>query len=265
MARSIWNGAIAFGALAIPVKLYAATDPQSLQMRELHAHDEAPIAHRIVDPDTGEEVPREEVARGVEVGPGEWVLLSPEEIKAAEKPKRRAIEIEAFVPDEQVDPLFYDRTYNLEPRDGGEEAYAVLLAALLQTGRSGIGRVVLRSREQLVTVRAGEAKGNGGRALLRMHTMHFGDEAIAGKSVKVPSASRKPSKAELELAGTLIERLQTRFDPESLRHGYREQVLRMARRKLRGQKPVARRREPARKPADDLVAALQASLRKVPA
>lgn len=255
MPRSIWNGAVAFGAVVVPVKLYAATDPQSLQMRELHASDEAPIAHRLVDPDTGEEVAREEVARGAEVGPGEWVLLSPEEIKAAENPKRRAVEIEAFVPDEQIDPMYYDRTYNLAPRDGGEEAYAVLLAALRQTGRSGIGRVVLRSREQLVTVRAGE-RG------LRMHTMHFGDEVVPGKSVRVPAASRKPSKAELELASTLIERLRTRFDPESLRHGYRERVLRMARRKARGQKVELSKREPTREPPDDLVQALRASLEK---
>jgi DNA end-binding protein Ku len=255
MPRSIWNGAIAFGAVVVPVKLYAATDPQSLAMRELHVHDEAPITHRLVDPDNGREVPREQVARGVEVGPGEWVLLSPEEIEAAEKPKRRAIEIEAFVPDEQIDPMYYDRTYNLAPRDGGEEAYAVLLAALRQTGRSGIGRVVLRSREQLVTVRAGE------RAL-RMHTMHFGEEVVAGKSVRVPATSRKPSRAELEMAGTLIERLQVSFDPDSLRHGYRERVLRMARRKARGQEIELDRREPARKAPDDLLAALRASVER---
>ena len=255
MPRSIWNGAVAFGAVVVPVRLYAATEPQSLQMRELHVHDEAPIAHRVVDADTGEEVAREDVARGVEIGPGEWVLLSPEEVKAAENPKRRAVEIEAFVPEEQIDPMHYDRTYNLAPRDGGDEAYAVLLAALRQTGRSGIGRVVLRSREQLVTVRAGEQG-------LRMHTMHFGDEVVAGKSVRVPSASRKPSKAELELASTLIERLQTQFDPDSLRHGYRERVLRLARRKARGEKVKLVAREPERKPSDDLVEALRASLQK---
>jgi DNA end-binding protein Ku len=256
MPRSIWNGALAFGAVVIPVKVYAATDPQSLPMRELHASDEGPIAHRLVDPDSGEEVPREEVARGVEVGPGEWVLLSAEELKAAEQPKRRAVEIESFVPDEQIDPLYYDRTYNLEPRDGGAEAYAVLRAALEQTGRCGIGRVVLRSREQLVTVRA------SGERALRMHTMHYGDEVVAGKGVRVPRPSRKPSKPELELAQTLIERLQGGFDPESLRHGYRERVLKMARRKARGE-TVKPRRAPAKPPSDDLAAALRASLEKV--
>jgi DNA end-binding protein Ku len=257
MPRSIWNGAVAFGAVVVPVKVYAATDPQSLPMRELHINDEGPIAHRLVDPDTGEEVPREEVAKGVEVGPGEWVLLSAEEMKAAEQPKRRAVEIEAFVPDEQIDPLYYDRTYNLEPRDGGEEAYAVLRAALEQTGRCAVGRVVLRSREQLVTVRA------SGRAL-RMHTMHFGDEVVSGKSVRIPAASRKPSKVELELAQTLIDRLRTGFDPDKLRHGYRERVLKMAKRKAKGEK-VKLRREPAKPPSDDLAAALEASLEKVAA
>jgi DNA end-binding protein Ku len=255
MARSIWNGAIAFGAVVVPVKLYAATDPQSLQMRELHASDEGPIAHRLVDPDTGREVAREDVARGVEVGPGEWVLLSSEEIRAAEKPKRRAVEIEAFVPDEQIDPMFYDRAYNLEPRDGGEQAYAVLHDALRKTGRSGIGRVVLRSREQLVTVRASE------RAL-HVHTMHFGDEVVSGRSVRVPAASRKPSRAEVELARTLIDRLQVGFEPESLRHGYRERVLRMAKRKARGEKPKLARREPVRRAPDDLITALRASLER---
>lgn len=248
----MWNGAIAFGAVTVPVKVFAATDPRSLSMRELHVRDGAPLSHRYFDPDSDEEIDRARVVRGAEVGDGRWVVLSAEELKAADRPKRRAVEIEAFVPEEEIDPLHWDRAYNLAPQPAGEDAYAVLLEALKRTGRSGIGRVVLRSRERLVTIRALERS-------LRMHTMRFHDELVRGSSVKLQGKIRRPSKAEIEMARTLMEQLAGAYEPQKMRDSYRERVTKLARAKARGEKPKLRVKA-APKQTDDLLQALQASI-----
>jgi DNA end-binding protein Ku len=250
----MWNGAIAFGSVSIPIKMFAATDPRSLGMRELHARDGAPLAHRYFDADSGREIPSEQVVRGAEVAAGEWVVLSAEELKAAEKPKRRAVEIEAFVPEAEIDPVYYDRAYNLAPQEAGQEGYVVLLESLARTGRSGIGRVVLRSRERLVTVRAA-----GGT--LRMHTMRFHDELVRGSTIRIQTQTRRSSRAEIEMARTLIDKLSGDFEPASLKDTYRDRVLAMARAKARGERPKMRKRA-APKPTDDLLDALRASVAK---
>jgi DNA end-binding protein Ku len=248
----MWNGAIAFGSVTVPVKVYAATDPRSLSMRELHAVDGAPLAHRYFDPDGQREIGSEKVVRGAEVSEGRFVVLSSEELKAADRPKRRAVEIEAFVPEQEIDPIYWDRAYNLAPQPEGQDAYAVLLAALSRTRRSGIGRVVLRSRERLVTVRACGP-------ILRMHTMRFHDELVKGATVKLAATTRRTGKAELDVAKTLIGRLAGPYEPAKLKDTYRERVERLARGKLAG-KPARLRRRAAPERTDDLLEALKASL-----
>ena len=170
MPRSIWNGAVSFAGIDVPVKVFGATDPQGVQFRELHEPDGAEIAHELVDAD-GRKVNRKQVVKGFEVRSGEYVVLDDDELKAASAPKRKTVDIEHFVPAEQIDPDVYDRPYYLAPQDGGEEAYAVLAAALRKTGRVGVGRVVLRSREQLVAVVEADQ-------MLRLHTMRFADELV---------------------------------------------------------------------------------------
>jgi DNA end-binding protein Ku len=248
----MWNGAIAFGSVTVPVKMYAATDPRSLSMRELHASDGAPLSHRYFDPDGEREIASEKVVRGAEVSTGRYVILSSDELKAVDRPKRRAVEIEAFVPEQQIDPLCWDRAYNLAPQPAGQDAYAVLLTALRQTRRSGIGRVVLRSRERLVTLRASDDT-------LRMHTMHFHDELVRGGSVKLASNTRRPSKPELGMARTLIDQLSGDYEPERMRDTYRERVEKLARSKAAG-KSVKLTRRSVPKETDDLLAALKASV-----
>lgn len=248
----MWNGAIAFGTVTVPVKVYAATDPRSLSMRELHASDGAPLSHRYFDPDGQREISSEKVVRGAEVSTGRYVILSSDELKAVDRPKRRAVEIEAFVPEQQIDPLYWDRAYNLAPQPAGADAYAVLLSALKQTKRSGIGRVVLRSRERLVTLRA-----SGGT--LRMHTMRFHDELVRGGSVKLATKTRRSSKPELQMAWTLIDQLAGDYEPERMRDTYRERVERLARSKAAGRSIKLERRSAPRE-TDDLLAALKASV-----
>lgn len=250
--RSIWNGAIAFGAVNVPIKVYGATQDKSIHFKELHAKDGAEVGHRLVGPD-GEEVPRERVVKGYEVAPDEYVVLSNDEIKAADQPARKAIELEEFVPGAEIDPVFYDKPYNLAPQDGAEPAYALLVEALQKTKRVGIGRVVLRQREQLVSVRPVEG-------VLRMQVMRFADELVDAGKVDVDAPSKKPTGREVKMAAQLVDSLASDFEPEDYEDTYRERVLDVVKRKEQGE-DVALPEAEARDDSDDLMKALEASLK----
>ena len=249
--RSIWNGAVSFAGVDVPVKVFGATDPQSIQFRELHASDEGEIAHRLVDPD-GKEVDRKDVAKGFEVRSGEYVVLTDDEIRAAAAPTRKTVDIEHFVPAEQIDPDVYDRPYYLAPQDGGEEAYAGLVAALARTGRVGVGRVVLRSREQLVAVVEREG-------VLRMHTMRFADELVDPDKIDLPRLG-KPEKRMVDMASRLVDGLSAPWKPGKYRDTYRERVLALVKKKAKGEE-IDLSKAKAPEPSDDLMAALEASLK----
>jgi DNA end-binding protein Ku len=251
--RSIWNGAVSFAGVDVPVKVYGAADPKGVQFRELHEGDGGEIAHRLVDAD-GDEVDRKHAVKGFEVRSGEYVVLDDDELKAAAAPRRKTLEVEHFVPREQIDPDVYDRPYYLAPQDGGEEAYAVLAAALKRTGRVGIGRVVLRSREQLAAVL--EADG-----MLRMHTMRFADELVDPGKLDHPPLSRKPDERMLKMAARLVDGLSADFTPGKYRDTYRDRVLKLVERKAKGEKIDVEAAKPP-EPTDDLMAALEASLKE---
>ena len=250
MPRSIWNGGVSFAGVDVPVKVFGATDPQGVQFRELHERDGGEIAHLLVDAD-GREVDRKDVVKGFEVRPGEYVVLTDDEIKAATAPKRKTVDIEHFVPREQIDPDLYDRPYYLAPQDGAEEAYAVLTAALAKTGRVGIGRVVLRSRQQLVAVMESDR-------MLRMHTMRFADELVDPDKIDLPR-TRKPDKRMLDMGARLVDGLSGPFKPGSYRDTYRDRVLKLVKRKAKGEEIDTTPAE-APEPSEDLMAALEASL-----
>jgi DNA end-binding protein Ku len=255
--RSIWNGAIAFGAVTVPIKVYGAVEDHSVHFHEVHLKDGAGIAHKLVDPGTGDEVARKDVVKGYEVKPGEWVELSNDEIKAAEQPARKAVELEDFVPGEQIDPVFYDKAYDLGPQKGAERAYAALVSALEKTGRVGVGRVVLRTREQVAALRP------AGDGLLRMHTMHAPDEVVARKDVDdIPKLSKKPADREVKMAKALVESLHADFDPKRYKDTYRERVQKLVEAKAEGKEIETPEAEPA-EATDDLFAALEASVNAV--
>src|SRR4051794_16178324 len=225
--RSIWNGAIAFGAVTVPVKVYSALEDKAIHFHEVHLNDGGGIEHRLVDPGTNREVNREKVVKGYEVSDGKWVVVSNDEIKAADQPQRKAVEVEDFVPGDEIDPVFYDKAYNLAPGKGGDKAYALLAAALEKTGRVGIGRVVLRTKEQVVAVR------HAGDGLLRMHTMHASDELVSADELDVPTPKKKPAPREVEMAGKLVSGLAADFDPKRYKDTYRERVLEIIKRKAK--------------------------------
>jgi DNA end-binding protein Ku len=250
----MWNGAVTVGALTVPVKVFTATESHTVRFRELHEKDGAPVEHRKVNSKTGREVDKDKIAKGYETSPGHWVVLTDEEIKAAEAPKRKAIEVEHFVPAEQIDPVYYDKAYYLGAGDAGKDAYATLAAALEKTGRVGIGRVVLRSREQLVALRSCDG-------VLRMSTMRFADQLVTPDDLEIEGPKKAPSKQEIEMAEKLIEGLGDAWEPESYEDEYRAKLLTYLEAKAAGKQPKAPKADDAEPEDDvDLLAALKASM-----
>jgi DNA end-binding protein Ku len=252
MARSIWNGVLAIAGVNVPVKVFAATESHTPSFRELHVKDGAPIEHRRVLATSGREIPFERIVKGYDTGRGRAVVLTDDEIRAIEAPARKAIDVEDFVPADQIDPVFYDRAYHLGAQREGRDAFAALLAALRRTKRVGIGRVTLRSREQLVAIRPGDG-------VLRMSTMRFADELVDPATLDIERPKKQPTKRELEMAQQLIGGMHGSFRPGAYRDTYRARVEEYARQKAAGKAPelpdVA---EPEETP--DLLEALRASI-----
>src|SRR3954451_14290616 len=151
-ARCLWNGAIRFGLVNVPIKVYGAASSKQIRFRELHLKDAAPLEHRRVCSKEDKEIPFDEVVRVYETSPGRYVVLTKDEIRAPARERGKTIALEHFVPADQIDPVFYDTPYWLGPQKEADEAYGVLLAALEKTGLVGIGRFALRTREQLVAL-----------------------------------------------------------------------------------------------------------------
>lgn len=250
--RSIWNGTLLFGDVAIPVKLFPAMQDRRIHFREVRLRDGCRVEHRLVGADSGREVRRASALKAYETSGGKQVLLSDEEIAAARGSRPKVISLEHFVADEQIDPVFYDRPYIVGAQSGSERAYRVLLAAMERAGKVGIGRFVLRTREQLVALRP-----RGGALVL--HTMRFADEVVDRSDLRVPALRREPSPKEIEMAQRLVETLATDWRPAAFRDRYTADVMRLIRRKAKGEKIEPPAVEEPEAP-DDLAAALEASL-----
>jgi DNA end-binding protein Ku len=252
VARSIWNGTIAFGLTTVPIKVHSATQDHGIHFHQVHAPDGARIEQKRICSKEGKAVPYKQVAKGYELRGGEYVLLSQQEIDAAAGERSRLIELEEFVRSEEIDPVYYNRTYWLGVGKDGADAYRLLHDALARSERVGIGRWVFHNREYLVAIRSA---GDG----LALHTVRFADELVDPDSLDLPQPSRLPSKREIEMAGTLVESLHEEFEPESFTDGYRERVLKLIDAKARGEEPdLPEASESAEMP--DLEAALEASL-----
>ena len=250
--RSIWNGAVAFGAVNVPIKVFGALEDKAIRFRELHSKDGSEVGHRLIDAD-GKEVPRDRVVKGFEIGNDEYVVLSDDEIKAADQQARKAIELEDFVPGDQIDPVFYGKPYHLARQKDAEDAYALLVKALEKSERVGIGRVSLRQREQLVSVRPVDG-------VLRMQVMRFADELVAGADMDVDEPSKAPAKREVDMAGMLVETLAAKFEPDRYEDTYRERVLAVVKAKEKGEE-ISIPEPEAPDDSEDLMKALEASLK----
>jgi DNA end-binding protein Ku len=258
MPRSIWSGAISFGLVNVPVKLYSAVSRKTVRFHQLSAKTGTRIQQKRVDPSTGDEVPFDDIVKGYELTKESYVVVTPDELDALDPERTRTIDIEDFVDQAEIDPVYYDHPYYLAPDKGAGKAYRLLLDAMRESGKVAIARVVLRSKEQLVAIRP------AGNALM-METMVFHDEVVAPDSIdELPEeADGKTSDRELKMAQQLIDSLSSEFEPERYHDEYREKVLDLIERKAQGEEIATQPEapEPARVP--DLMAALEASLAAV--
>jgi DNA end-binding protein Ku len=252
MPRSLWNGTVAFGLVRVPVKLHSATESKRIPLRERHATDGAAIEHRRVCVKEGREVPYSEIVKGFEVSSGSYVVLSKEEIAAADGSDAHIVDIEHFVSSEEIDPIFYDRAYYLSPGKLGDEPYRLLHAALKRSGRVGIGRFVFHNKANLVAVRALED-------VIGLHTMRFADELVPDSELEMVASEKEPSKLEVDTAQLLVDQLDSTFEPGAYSDTYRETVLQLIERKARGEAIEAPESQQAIG-GGDLLSTLRASL-----
>jgi len=255
MPRSIWSGAISFGLVNVPIKLYSSVSRKSVRFHQLHAETGVRIQQRRVDPSTGEEVAYDNIVKGYEIGPERYVIIEPDELESLDPKKTRSIDIDEFVDLDQIDPIFFDHPYYLAPATGGAKAYKLLLDAMRDEGKVAIGRVVIRQKESLVAVRAMQGD------VLGLTTMIFADEVVEPSGIDELDALEdvEISERELKMAQQLIESLSSDWEPEQYRDTYRERVLELIEKKAAGEEiTIAPAEEP--EPVPDLMAALEASI-----
>jgi DNA end-binding protein Ku len=251
--RPIWKGAISFGMVTIPVKLYTATEQKDVRFRLLHKTDGAPIEEKRFCTADGKEVAWEDLVRGYQVGKDEYVVLDPEEIEEAKPESASTIDIGDFVELTEIDPIYFEKSYFLEPTDVGAKPFSLLKRALEETGRIAIARVVIRTKERLATIRAYDDT-------LVLETMYWPDEIRSTGALDLPEGKRAEVRAkELEMARSLVENLSDRFRPEEYRDEYRVALQELIERKMAGEERSAKRRKPEPKVVD-LMEALQASV-----
>ena len=252
--RSMWKGSVSFGLVTIPVKLYAATESKDLRFNLLHAECQTPIQYRKFCPNCEREIAAEEIVKGYEFERGRYVTVAEEEFESIPVAAKRTLEIVGFVRLDEIDPVYYDKTYYLEPGEGGAKAYALLRHAMEQTGRVAIARVVIRSKESLAALRVFQS------GVLAMETMHFPDEvrSVAGLT-GITAPELRPQ--EVEMATGLIESLTMPFEPSRFDNEYRQALLELIQAKVQGQEIDTEAPPPERGRVVDLMEALRASIR----
>jgi DNA end-binding protein Ku len=258
MARAIWSGAISFGLVNVPVKLYAATSPKTVRFHQLSSKTGGRIKQKRVDSTTGDEVPFEDIVKGYEITPDRYVVITPEELDTLEAKATKTIDVEDFVDLADIDPIYFDHAYYVAPATGGAKAYRLLLDAMRESGKVALARIVLRSKQQLAALRpAGD--------VLTLSTMLFGDEVLTPDRLdELDSVSEaEASERELTMARQLIDSLSTDFEPGKYRDEYRDRVLALIERKAGGEEITVQPTAEEPEPAPDLMAALEASLAAV--
>ena len=257
MPRSIWTGAISFGLVTVPVKLYSAVNRKTVRFHQLSGKTGVRIQQKRVDPTTGDEVAYEDIVKGYELTPDRYVIIEPGELEAMDPKKTKAIEIEDFVALDEIDPIFFDHPYYLAPGAGGAKPYRLLLEAMRETGRVAIANVVIRSKQQLVALRPMDD------GTLAMSTMVYPDEVIDAATIDEIAAAEEIeiNPRELDIAKQLVDSLAGPFDPDKYRDTYRDEVLALIERKAQGEQiAVQPDVDEEEAPVPDLMAALKASL-----
>lgn len=258
MPRAIWSGAISFGLVNVPVKVYSAISHKDVRFHQFEEGTGSRIRYKKVSENTGREVPNEKIVKGYEIARGRYVMVTPEELDAIQPESSRTVDIEQFVDLDEIDPVFYERTYYLAPasdKGGGAKAYRLLLRAMEKKNKVGIGRVVMRNKEYLAALRPFDGA-------LAMSTMLFADEVVDRDQIEeLPASGGRVPDRELKMATEIVESLTDKWDPERFEDTYREQVLAIIRRKEKGEDVVTEEEaEAPAAPVVDLLAALEESV-----
>ena len=249
--RAIWKGAVSFGLVSVPVKLYAATESHDVSFRQVHAKDGGRIKYQRVCSIDGEEVPYSDIAKGYETDDGEMVILSDEDLAELPSTSSREIAVEKFVPRDQIDPMLFEKSYYLEPEKTGAKPYALLRQALLDADRMAVVTVALRNRTSVAVLRVRDD-------VIVLQTMMWPDE-VRQPDFSIESGEVKD--AEVTMANMLVETLAGDFDPSEFEDDYAEAVEALVKAKIEGGE--VKRTAASTKPSGevvDLLAALQRSV-----
>ncbi|MDC3416817.1 Ku protein [Aquibacillus salsiterrae] len=252
--HTMWKGTISFGLVNIPVKLHAATENKDVKLRQLHDECQSPIKYEKVCPVCDREVKQEEIVRAYEYAKNKFVVLSDEDLAEIQQEHgEKAVEIVDFVQLEEIDPIYFEKSYYMSPNEGGAKAYTLLREALQETGKIGVARMMIRSKEQLAAIRVY-------RNTLVAETIHYPDEVRDVKDVpNVPAETDIPEK-ELATAKMLIDQLSTEFDPEKYQDQYRVQLLELIEAKKNNEEVTTAKDKTAPTNVTNLMEALEASL-----
>jgi DNA end-binding protein Ku len=259
MPRSIWTGAISFGLVNVPVKLYSAVSSKSVRFHQLHAEDGGRVRQKRVCSVDGEEVSYDEIVKGYEIGPDRYVVIEPQELEALDPKATRSIDIEDFVSLDEIDPIYFDHPYYLAPNTGAAKSYKLLHEAMRKSGKVAIARVVLRSKQYLCALRAADD------GVLAMSTMNYGDEVVDPDTLDELDAANEADARdrEVKMAEQLIDSLTSEWDPSKYKDDYRERVLELIERKAAGEEISVQAPEEEPEEVPDLMAALEQSLAAV--
>ena len=255
MARAIWKGSISFGLVNIPIGLYPATRKEDLKFRLLRKTDLSPVNYKRVAEKDGKEVPWDQIVKGYEYEKGKYIVLKEEDFQRVDLEATQTVDIQDFVDQDEIDPIFFYKPYYLEPQKGGDKAYALLRDSLKEKKKVGIAKVVIKTREYLAGV-----KPEDGALVLEL--MHFADELADTSKLHIPKKA-EVGKRELKMATALIDSMSAKWNPEKYKDDYREALMEVIEEKVEaGGKEIEGKPRKAPKPTKviDLVKVLQQSL-----
>ena len=256
--HTVWKGSISFGLVNIPIKLHTATENKDIKLRQLHKECHTPISYAKVCEGCKQEVKNEDIVKAYEYSKNKFVILDEEELEKLKKENEdKAVEIIDFVKLEEIDPIYFERSYFMAPDSGGGKAYSLLREALHESGKIGVAKIMIRSKEQLAIVRVY-------KETLIMETIHFPDEVRSTADVPNIPTEQTVVKKELDTALMLVDQLTTEFDPQKYTDDYRNALMELIEEKKAGNNIVTTSEKQTELPSNvtDLMSALQASLDK---
>src|SRR4030088_2933176 len=257
MARAIWKGSISFGLVNIPIALYPATRREDLKFRLLRQTDLSPVNYKRVAEEDGKEVPWDQIVKGYEYEKGKYIVLKDEDFQRVDIEATQTVDIQDFVEQKEIDPIFFYKPYYLEPQKGGDKAYVLLRESLKETGKVGIAKVVIKTRQYLAGVKPEDS-------VLVLELMHFIDELADPNQLHVPK-KLEVGKREMDMAKALIGSKSSKWNPQKYHDDYREAVMKVIEEKVEhGGEEIEEKPKKAPKPTKviDLVSVLQQSLEK---